>query len=168
MQNLDIISVLFLLLGTAAGIAAIYYSFGIVREWFKQRHRAGKATIRGTDVPGSSLDGHIAAQWTEGRLRLDSILALIKKLAASLEHEVETLRQLDHSDPRYEREVRQMVEPTLRCFTFDKHLRDECRMLIPLLRFCAQDLAESQGLDMAQKLSVLAEIQAAIESVNRD
>jgi hypothetical protein len=59
-----------------------------------------------------------------------------------------------------------MVGPTLRGFTFDKHLRDECRVLIPLLRFCAQDLAQSQGLDMTQKLTVLDEIQAAIESVN--
>ena len=83
-----------------------------------------------------------------------------------LEQEVETLRRLDHADPLYEGEARQMVGPTLRCFTFDKHLRDECRVLIPLLQFCAQDLAESQGLDMTQKLSVLDEIQAAIESVD--
>jgi len=81
---------------------------------------------------------------------LDSILTLIKTLAATLEKEVETLRRFDHSDPRYEGEVRQMVEPTLRCFTFDKHLRDECRMLIPLLQFCAQDLAKSHGLDMTK------------------
>lgn len=60
-----------------------------------------------------------------------------------------------------------MVGPTLRCFTFDKHLRDECRVLIPLLRFCAQDLAHSQGRDMTQQLSVLNEIQAAIESADR-
>ena len=168
MKNLDIASIVFLLLGTVAGIAAIYYSFGIIREWFRQRVRTGKSTIRGTDAAGSLLDGHIATQWTEGRLRLDSILTLIKTLATSLEREVATLRRIDHSDPRYEREVRQRVEPTLRCFTFDKHLRDECRMLIPLLQFCAQDIAASQGLDMTQKLSVLGEIQAALESVNRD
>jgi hypothetical protein len=41
-------------------------------------------------------------------------------------------------------------------------------MLIPLLQFCARDLAESQGLDMTQKLSVLAQILAAVESVGRD
>ena len=168
MKNLDLAAIVFLLFGTVAGIAAIYYSFGIVREWFRQRHRTGKGSIRGTDAAGSLLDGHIAEQWTEGRLRLDSVLTLIKTLATSLEQEVETLRRFDHSDPRYEGEVRQMVEPTLRCFTFDKHLRDECRMLIPLLQFCAQDLAKSQGLDMRQKLSVLAEIQAAIKSVDRD
>ena len=114
------------------------------------------------------LDTHIADQWTEGRLRLDSLLGLIKKLRASLEQEVETLRRLDHSDPLYEREARNNVAPALRRFTFDKHLRDECRVLVPLLQFCAQDLAETQGLDMTQKLSVLAEIQAAIESVDRD
>lgn len=168
MKNLDIASIVFLLLGIVAGIAAIYYSLGIVREWFRQRHRSGKSSIRGTDAAGSLLDGHITTQWTEGRLRLDSILTLIKTLATSLEQEVETLRRIDHADPRYEREVRQRVEPTLRCFTFDKHLRDECRILIPLLQFCAQDIAASQGLDMTQKLSVLGEIQAALESVNRD
>jgi hypothetical protein len=40
-------------------------------------------------------------------------------------------------------------------------------MLIPLLQFCAQDLAESQGRDMTQELNVLAEIQAAIKLVDR-
>jgi hypothetical protein len=41
-------------------------------------------------------------------------------------------------------------------------------MLIPLLQFCALDLAESQGLDMTQKLNVLANILAALDSVGRD
>jgi hypothetical protein len=166
MQNLDIASLL-LLLGTVAGVVAIYYSFGIVRQWLGQWNRATNGTIRRAVVPDSSLDGHIAAEWTEGRLRLDFLLALIKKLGVSLEQEVETLRRLDHADPLYEREARKMVEPTLRRFTFDRHLRDECLALIPFLQFCAHDLAESQGLDMTQKLSVLAEIQAAIKSVDR-
>jgi hypothetical protein len=167
MQNLDMISILFLLLGAVAAIAVIYYSLGITREGLKQWNRATNGTIRRTVVPDSSLDAHIATQWTEGRLRLDFLLALIKKLGASLEQEVETLRRLDHADPLYEREARQMVEPNLRRFTFDQHLRDECRVLLPLLQFCAQDLAESQGLDMTQKLSVLAEIQSAIKLVDR-
>jgi hypothetical protein len=167
MQNLDMTSVLFLLLGAVVPIAVIYYSLGIAREWLGQWNRATNGTIRRAVVPDSSLDGHIATQWTEGRLRLDFLLALIKQLRASLEQEVETLRRLDHTGPLYEREARQMVEPNLRRFTFDRHLRDECCMLIPLLQFCAQDLAESQGLDMTQKLSVLAEIQAAIKSVDR-
>jgi hypothetical protein len=166
MQNLDMTSVLFLLLGTVAGMVAIYYSLGTAREWLGQRNRAANGTIRRAVVPDLSLDAHIATQWNEGRLRLDLLLALIKKLGASLEQEVETLRRLDHADPLYKREARQMVEPTLRRFTFDQHLRDECRVLVPLLQFCAQDLAESQGLDMTQKLSVLAEIQAAIKSVD--
>jgi hypothetical protein len=80
---------------------------------------------------------------------------------------VETLRRLDHADPLFEQEARKMVEPSLRRFTFDQHLRDECRMLIPSLQFCAQDIADSQGLDMTQKLKVLAEIQAAIDSADR-
>lgn len=167
MQNLDMTSVLFLLLGAVAAIAVIYYSLGIAREWLGQWNRATNGTIRRAVVPDSSLDGHIATQWTEGRLRLDFLLALIKQLRASLEQEVETLRRLDHADPLYEREARQMVSPNLRRFTFDQHLRDECRVLIPLLQFCAHDLAESQGLDMTQKLSVLGEIQAAINSVDR-
>jgi hypothetical protein len=166
MMNLDLTAVLFLLSGTAAGIAVIYYSFGMAREWFRERHHSGKGIFRKKNTPETSLNAHIATEWTEGRLRLDSILTLIKSVAELLEKEVKALRRLDHSDPRYEGEVRQMVGPTLRCFTFDKHLRDECRVLIPLLRFCAQDLAQSQGLDMTQKLTVLDEIQAVIESVD--
>jgi hypothetical protein len=168
MQNLDIASILLLFLGAVAGVAAIYYSFGIAREWVGQWNRTTKGTIRRAIVPDSSLDAHIATQWTEGRLRLDSVLALIKQLGASLEKEVETLRRLDPSDALYENEAHRMVEPTLRRFAFDHHLRDECRMLIPLLQFCALDLAESQGLDMTQKLNVLANILAALDSVGRD
>lgn len=167
MPNLDLTAVLFLLSGSAAGIAVVYYSFVLAGEWFRQRHHSGKGIFRKKNRPDTSLNTHIATEWTEGRLRLDSILALIRSLAELLEKEVKALRRLDHSDPRYEGEVRQMVGPTLRCFTFDKHLRDECRVLIPLLRFCAQDLAHSQGRDMTQQLSVLNEIQAAIESADR-
>ena len=167
MQNLDMISVLFLLLGAVAAIAVIDYSLGIARKWLGQWNRATNGTIRRAVVPDSSLGAHIATQWTEGRLRLDFLLALIKNLGVSLEQEVETLRRLDHADPLYEREARKMVEPALRRFTFDRHLRDECLALIPFLQFCAHDLAESQGLDMKKKLSVLAEIQAAIKSVDR-
>ena len=166
MQNLDMTST-FLLLSAVAGVAAIYYSFGIAPQWLGRWKCATNSTIRRAVVPDSSLDGHIATQWTEGRLRLDFLLALIKKLGVSLEQEVETLRRLDHADPLYEREARKMVEPSLRRFTFDRHLRDECLTLIPFLEFCAHDLAKSQGLDMTQKLSVLAEIQAAIKSVDR-
>ena len=166
MQNLDIASLL-LLLGTVAGVATIYYSFGFARQWLGRWDRATNGTIRRAVVPDSSLDAHIATQWTEGRQRLDFLLALIKKLGVSLEQEVETLRRLDHADPLYEREARQMVEPNLRRFTFDQHLRDECRMLIPLLQFCAQDLAQSQSLNMTQELNALAKIQAAIKLVDR-
>ena len=162
MPNLDLTSIVFWS-STAVGIAVIYYSFVRARERFKQWHPSGKGIFRGHNAAETSLNSHIAGQWTEGRLRLDSVLTLIRSIADLLEKEVKALRRLDHSDPQYEGEVRQMVGPTLRCFTFDKHLRDECRMLIPLLRFCAQDLAQSQGLDMTQKLIVLDEIQAAIE-----
>jgi hypothetical protein len=167
MQNLGFASILFLLLGAVAAIAVIYYSLEIAREWLGQWNRATNGTIRRAVVHDSSLNAHIVTQWTDGRLRLDFLLALIKKLGTSLEQEVETLRRLDHADPLYEREARQMVDPGLRRFTFDRHLRDECLTLIPFLQFCAHDLAKSQGLDMKQKLSVLAEIQAAIKLVDR-
>jgi hypothetical protein len=157
MSDLNVFTIL-LWTSTAAGIAVVYYAFVLAREWFRQQYPAHSQE--------RSLNVHIASQWTEGRLRLDSILALIKSLANLLEKELKVLRGLDRSDPRYEGEVRQMVGPALRGFTFDKHLRDECRVLIPLLRFCAQDLARSQGLDMTQKLTVLDEIQAAIESAD--
>lgn len=167
MQNLDATSLLFMLLGVMAGVAAIYYAFRAAREWLGQWGGASNGTIRRAFVPDLSLDGQIATQWTEGRVRLDFLLAMMKKLGRSLEQEVGTLRGLDHADPLYESEARKMVEPNLRRFAFDRHLRDECRMLIPSLQFCAHDLAESQGLDMTQKLSVLAEIQAAFELVDR-
>jgi hypothetical protein len=166
MQNLDIGFISFLLLGAVVAFAAIYYLFGMTREWLEQWTRATNGPIRKTVARDSSLDEHIATQWTEGRVRLDFLLALIKQLRVSLEENVETLRRFDHANPLYEREARKMVEPSLRRFTFDQHLRDECRMLIPSLQFCAQDIAESQGLDMTQKLKVLAEIQAAINSAD--
>jgi hypothetical protein len=166
MPDVNFLSIL-LWASTAAGIAVVYYSFVLAREWFRQQHPAAKGIFsRNALSQETSLNVHIASQWTEGRLRLDSILGLIKSLANLLEQELKVLHGLDLSDPRYEGEVRQMVGPTLRGFTFDKHLRDECRVLIPLLRFCAQDLARSQGLDMTQKLGVLDEIQAAIESAD--
>jgi hypothetical protein len=168
MQNLDMASLLFLLLGTVAGVAVIYCSLEIAREWLGQWNYATTGMIRREVVPNSSLDAHIATQWTESRLRLDFLLALITRHRASLKQDVETLSRLCHTDPLYAYEARQMVEPNLRRFTFDQHLRDECCMLIPLLQFCARDLAQSQRLDMTQELSALAEIQAAIKLVDRD
>jgi hypothetical protein len=165
MQNLEITSVLIWLLGT---VAAIYCTFWIAREWAGRWYRAAQMTVRRAVVSDSFLDVHIATQWFEGRLRLDSLLALIKTLRALLEREVEMLRRLDPADLLYEREARNQVTPALRRYIFNKHLRNECHALVPLLQFCAQDLAESQGRDMTQQLSALAEIQAAVESVGRD
>jgi hypothetical protein len=166
MLDLDMTSIFFLLVGAATVSTAIYYVLRVVREWLK-RNRLTGGTSRRAIVPDSSLDTHIATQWTDGRLRLDFLLALIKKLEDALEQEVEKLRRLGHADPQYGDQARRMVEPNLRRFTFDQHLRDECRMLIPLLQFCAQDLAQSQSLDMAQELSALAKIQAAIKLADR-
>ena len=168
MRNLDTTSLVFTLLAGTVGVAVIYYAFKTAREWLSRRGRGANGTVRRAVVSDLSLDGHIATQWTEGRVRLDFLLAMIKKLGLSLEQDVETLRGLDHADPLYESEARKMVEPNLRRFIFDRHLRDECRMLIHSLQFCAHHLAESQGLDMTQKLSVLAEIQVAFELVDRD
>ena len=166
MLDLDMTSVLFLLVGAVAASTVIYSVSRVAREWWKRNRPIG-GTIRRAAVPDSSLDAHIMTQWTDGRLRLDFLLALIKKLEAVLEEEVETLRRLDHAGPQYEHEARRMVEPNLRRFTFDQHLRGECDMLIPLLQFCARDLAQSQSLDMTQELSALAEIQAAIKLGDR-
>lgn len=94
-------------------------------------------------------------------------MALIEALAASLEQEVTELNRLDTSDPLYECTARRMVNPTLRRFTFDQRLRDECRMLVPLLEFCGRDLAESQRINTSEQLAALAEIKAAIQSVDR-
>jgi hypothetical protein len=167
MHNLGIATILFLILGSVAGGVAIFYLFGIVRVRLGRWIRATTGTIRRAFVTDSSLEAHISTQWTEGRLRLDSLLALLQNLAISLEKEVETLRRLDPSAPLNEREALNHVTPTLRRFIFDKHLRNECLVLVPLLQFCAQDLAESQGQDMKQKLAVLAKILAALESGGR-
>ncbi len=164
MQNLEMSTVFFLLLGAVAGGLAIYYSFGIVREWLGQWIRATTGIIRRGIVPDVTFDAPIATQWTDGRVRLDALLALLQVLATSLEQDVETLRKLDHSSPLYKREALNHVTPTLRRFTLNTHLRNECLMLVPLLQFCAQDLAESQDLDMTQNLGVLAKIQSALES----
>jgi hypothetical protein len=165
MLDLDMTSIL-LLLGAVATGAVIYYVLKVAREWVK-RNRPMGSTIARAAVSDSSLDAHIATQWTDGRLRLDFLLALIKKLGTALEEEVEALRRLDHADPQYDHEARQMVEPNLRRFTFDQHLRDECRVLITLLQFCARDIAQSQHLDMTQELTALTEIQAAIKLADR-
>ena len=78
-----------------------------------------------------------------------------------------TLNRLDASDPLYERATRNMASPALRRFTFDQHLRDECRVLVPLLEFCGRDLAESEGMNTTEQLAALAEIKMAIQSVDR-
>ena len=133
-----------------AVIVALYFAFVIAAR----RHR-------------SSVESYIATQWMEGRLRLDSLLALLRKLEASLEQEVEKLRHPDPAASSTESENLQQVGIALRRFAFDKHLREECRALVSLLQFCARDLAEFQDRDMARKLSVLAEIQASLEVAER-
>jgi hypothetical protein len=155
-------------LAGVAAMAALYFAFVIARQWVgKWDGTATRKSASRVRWHRSPIDSHIATQWTEGRLRLDSLLALIRKLEASLEQEVEKLRHLDPSAPPNETENLRKVGITLRRFAFHEHLREECRAVVSLLQFCARDLAESQGLDMTLKLSVLAEIQAAIEVADR-
>jgi hypothetical protein len=167
--NLDVVSTLFVFLAGVAAAAVSYYAVAMGRMWFGKRPPdiLGALTRR-PPVGSPSLNAHIATEWTDGRLRLDSLLALIKALGTSLEHEVETLSHLDPSDRGYNSEARHLVEPTLRRFTFDRHLRNECRVLVPLLLFCANDLNEFQGMDMTAKIAVLGQIQVVIDSFVTD
>jgi hypothetical protein len=169
MLNPDIVSAILVFLVGVASAVALYHAAGVVRIGFgKESSAASGALSRRSIVAGSSLDAHIATEWTAGRLRLDGLLALLKTLGVSLEQQVEKLKHLGPAHPGYNSEARSMVGPTLRRFTFDTHLRDECRVLVPLLQFCAHDLMEFQGMDMTQKLGVLAQIQVALESGGRD
>lgn len=155
-------------LAGAAATAALYVAFVIARR--RLGKWGGTAALKSAARAwwhGPSVDSHIETQWTEGRLRLDTLLALLRKLEASQEQEVEKIRRLDPSASPNESENLAKVGNTLRRFAFGKHLREECRALVTLLQFCARDLAESQGRDMALKLSVLADIQAAIEVADR-
>ena len=145
-----------LLVGIGA-LASGYGLFVLVRTWWDKRPRS--ATVR--DL---FLNAHIVTQWTEGRLRLESLLALLRALEHSLEQDVRGMQHPDSSGFRSDSDGSDKAGPVLRRFTFDTHLRNECRVLIPLLQFCATDLMALQGKDMTQKLDVLAQIQAALES----
>lgn len=145
----------------------LYYAARFSHAWRASGHVAASRSAVRTRLAAVPLDTHIATEWTDGRRRLDALLALIEALAASLEREVAQLNRLDSSEPLYDRTARNMVNPTLRRFTFDQHLRDECRVLVPLLEFCGRDLADSQGMNTSEQLAALAEIKAAIQSVDR-
>jgi predicted dehydrogenase len=161
------IDILWSLAGVAA-TAAIYVAFVIARRWLgKWGGTAALKSVARAWWHGPSVDFHIETQWTEGRLRLDTLLALLRKLEASLEQEGEKLRHLDPSASPNESENLAKVGSTLRRFAFGQHLREECRALVSLLQFCARDITEFQGRDMTRKLNVLAEIQAAIEAAER-
>lgn len=142
------------------GLAVV--SLVLIRHWWRTRHQAGRGTSGSAER--ALLDTHIATQWTEGRVRLGSLLALLKDLRRSLEQDVETLGRLDHTGKAYEREAQRMVAPNLRRFTFDKHLRDECRALVPFLQFCGEDLMRSQGWNTVAQLQALEGIHAALSS----
>jgi len=151
----------------AATMVLLYYTARLSHAWQASRRVAASRSVVRTRLAAVPLDAHIGIEWTDGRRRLDAVLALLEALAASLEQEVAQLKSLDTSDPLYERAARDMVSPALRRFTFDQHLRDECRVLVPLLEFCGKDLAESQGMNTTEQLAALADIKAAIQSVER-
>jgi hypothetical protein len=167
MQNLEIASAMISFVAGAGTAMMVYYASRSSHAWRERVRVAARLAVGRTRLAALPLDTHIAAEWTDGRIRLDALLALIKALGASLDREVARLSRLDPSDPLHEREARNMVSPALRHFTFDEHLRNECRMLVPLLEFCGKDLAESQGVNTAEQLAALAEIGAAIQSVDR-
>jgi hypothetical protein len=145
----------------------LYYAARLFPAWETSGPLAASRSAVRTKVAPVPLDTHIAAEWTYGRRRLDALLALIEALAASPEREVAELNRLDTSDPLHERAARNMVSPSLRRFTFVQHLRDEYRVLVPLLEFCGRDLAESQGTNTTEQLAALAESKASIQSVDR-
>jgi hypothetical protein len=160
-QIVEHTSVIMWLLAGVAALAAGYGALVFGRVWRGKWLRPAGNTQADR---ARFLDTHIDAQWTEGRLRLDSLLAVLRSLERSLERDVQATRQAGSADSPFHREAPGTAEPMLRRFTFDTHLRNECRMLIPLLQFCAKDLMELQGQDMTQKLDVLARIQRAMEA----
>jgi hypothetical protein len=167
MQNIGIISAMIWFGAGSGTMVLLYYAARLSHAWRGSGRVAASRSAGRTRLVAVPLDTHIATEWTDGRRRLDALLALMEALTASLELEVEKLNRLDPSDPLYDRATRSMVNPTLRRFTFDQHLRDECRELVPLLEFCGRDLAESQGMNTTEQLAALAEIKAAIQSVDR-
>ena len=167
MQNVGITSTMIWFVAGAGTMVLLYYAASLSHAWRASGRVAASRSTGRTRLAAVSLDMHIASEWTDGRIRLEALLALIETLAAALEREVATLNRLYTSDPLYERAARNMVSPALRRFTFDQHLRDECRVLVPLLEFCGRDLAESQGMNTTEQLAALAEIKAAIQSVDR-
>ena len=86
----------------------------------------------------------------------------MKDLRASLKQDVETLGRLDPSGAQYEREAHRAVEPNLCRFTFDKHLRDECRVFGPFLQFCGHDPADARDWNTTEQLKALKDAEASI------
>ena len=160
MQHKGIANTMLWFLAAVGVLATMYFVAGIARGAWRIVQRHGK--VRWGKSTTATIDEHIVGQWTEGRQRLDSLLKLIGKIGALRGQDVDSLRHLDHADPLYEREARGRIAPNLRRFAFDKHLRDECRMLVSLLQFCGKDLPETQGLDTAAQFSALASFKSPL------
>lgn len=168
MQNVGITAAMIWFGAGAGTMVVLYYAARLSSAWRASGLIAASRSVDRRRLAGAPLDTQIATEWTDGRGRLDALLALIEALAASLEQEVTELNRLDTSDPLYERIAPRMVNPTLRRFTFDQRLRDECRRLVPLLEFCGRDLAESQGgVNTSEQLVALTKIKVALQSAER-
>jgi len=143
MQNVGIALAMMWFVVGAGTMVLLYYAARLSHAWRASGPADASRSASRSRLAAVPLDTHIATESTDGRRRVDALLALTEALAASLELEVETLNRLDTSDPLYERAARNMVSPALRRFTFDRHLRDECRVLVLLLDFCGKDLETS-------------------------
>lgn len=161
MQNFSMSAwTVWLLIGIAVP-AFLYISSAMIRYRWRKGHHSWRARKSNTTV-SALLDARIATQWTEGRTRLGFLLTLLRELRVSLERDIETLSRLDPSGAEYEHAAHRAVEPNLRRFTFDKHLRDECRVLVPFLQFCGHDLADARGWNTTEQLKALEDVLATI------
>jgi len=167
MQNVGIASAMISFVAGAGTVTLLYYAFRISPAWRGKIRAAARLADGRTRFAPQSLDTHIAAEWTDGRIRLDALLTVIKALAVLLDREVATRQRLNPSDPLHKGDAHNMAGSALRHFTFDQHLRNECRVLVSLLEFCGRDLAESRGVNTAEQLAALARIEAAIQAVDR-
>lgn len=119
MQNVGVTSAMIWFGAGAGTMVLLYYAARLSHVWRASGRVVASRSAGRTRLAAVPLDTHIAAEWTDGRRRLDTLLALIEALAASLELEVAKLHRLDTSDPLYDRRRRQYGKHCLASF----HLR---------------------------------------------
>jgi hypothetical protein len=75
--------------GAGAGtIELLHYAVRLSHAWRASGRVAASHSAVRTRLSAVSLDMYIATEWTDGRRRLDMLLASIEVLAASLKQEV--------------------------------------------------------------------------------